>query len=546
MNIPSRPVSRRAFLASGTAAVAAAGLLPGTLRAQTAPAPAGQVIIGITQEPTVFNPLMAGIEVDESIWMQIFTPLWRTAPSGEMEPMLAAEVPTLDNGGISADGLTWTVRLRDNVSWHDGVPFTAEDVKFSLELLNRDDFRAGTRQGHELLSEITVVSPTEIRWTMSRPYAPYLALLCSTYIVPRHIVEAAEDPNIALSAAPVGTGPYKWSSRTSGDSVTLVANPDYFAGGPLIETAIFKYIPEQTSLYAQFRTGQVDITIGTGIPANFYAEASALPGRVVERAPNASIEILMPNLANPALADKVVRQALFKAIDTEGIIDAIYYGVHRPTVSFAPHESWAYNTDIEPHAFDVDGAIALLEAAGWVVGRGGMREKDGVPLAFEISTTTGSALREQAQQLMIQVWEDIGARVAINNMPAAVIWGDFYRQSQFESLLVGTTFRTGSDPDPSNRFLSTAIPAQGGTGANYMQWQNDEADAIMLEAMTIFDQPRRKQLYDRLQEIVRDELPILPIYQYTIIEGRKDTLMGYVPNIYARQNTWNLADWHWA
>lgn len=541
-----RPLTRRSFLAASTAA-AAITVLPGTLRAQTPPdTPTGQVVIGIIQEPTVFNPLQAGIEVDESVWMQVYSPLWMSDSDGNLVPHLATEIPSEDNGGIAEDGTFWTVRLRDDVTWHDGTPFTAEDVAFTLELLNDDNFRAGNRQGHELVSEVTVVSPTEVNWRMSEAYAPYLALLCSTYIVPKHIVSEAADPNLALASAPVGTGPFRWESRTSGDNVTLKANLDYFGEGPYLDTVIFKHIATQTTLYAQFRTGQVDITIGTSIPANNYEEAAALPGVNIELAPNASIEFLMPNLEHPALADKAVRQALYKSIDAESIIDVIFFGLHHPTSSFAPRQSWAYKPDLAPHEFDVEGAIALLEDAGWVPGGDGVREKDDVRLEFELSTTTGNALREQAQQLMIQIWESIGIKVNINNMPAAVIWGDFYRLSQFDSLLVGTTFRTGPDPDPSNGFLSSAIPAQGGAGGNYMQWRNEEADEIMIEAMSTFDQDRRQELYFRLQEIVRDELPILPIYQYSVIEGRKEDLQGYQPNIYARQNTWNLSTWFWS
>lgn len=540
-------MTRRNFLLSTTAAAAAMALsTPGAAFAQSPPAaPKGQVIIGLTQEPTVFNPLMAGIEVDESIWMQIFSPLWVASPEGELQPRLATEIPTEANGGIAEDGLLWTIKLRDDVKWHDGKPFTAEDVKYSLELVNTPNFRAGTRQGHDLITEIVVKGPHELTWRMKKPYAPYFALLCSTYIVPKHLLSVAPDPNTAFANGPVGTGPFVWSERVSGDSITLTANPDYFGDGPYLERAIFKYIPQATALYAQFRTGQIDITIGTGIPANYFKEASGLAGFKVEAVPNASLEIVMPNLENPALKDKVVRQALFAAIDKESIIDAIYYGLHHPTVSFAPRESWAYDTNLKPHVFDIDAANEMLEAAGWEMGSDNVRVKDGVRLEFDVSTTTGSALREQAQQLMIQVWEQIGAKAKIDNKPAAVIWGDFYRQSQFQTLLVGTAFRTGTDPDPSNRFLSTAIPAQGGAGGNYMQWKNEEADKLMIEGIATFDQARRKAIYSRLQEIVREELPILPIYQYTIVEGRKETLMGYSPNINARQNTWNLGEWYW-
>ncbi|WP_159993882.1 peptide ABC transporter substrate-binding protein [Roseomonas sp. 18066] len=539
---------RRALLALG----AGAGLAAAPARAQQAAPPAqgtrkGQVVVGLSQEPTVFNPLMPGIEVDETIWMNVFDTLWYPMPDGSLVPSLATEVPSTTNGGISADGLRWRVKLREGVTWHDGTAFTAEDVKYTLELIVAPGFKSRTRLGHALVRDIEVVGPHEIAWRMESAFAPYMAFLSNTYVVPKHLLAAAADPNTApFNGAPVGTGPFRWDRRVPGDHIQLAANEKYFGKGPFLERAILKYVPDMTALYAQFRTGQVDAIIGTGIPANFVPEAEKLPGRRITRTSSGSLEVLMPNLGQPALADKAVRQALYAGINKKGIIDVIFYGLHKPTESFAPQESWVYNADLPAHRFDLAAANAILDKAGWARGANGMRAKDGVPLAFDISTTTGNALREQSQQLLLQDWSKMGVAAKVNNMPAAVIWGEFYVRSKFQTLLVGTGFRSGIDPDPSNRFASNAIPVKGGSGGNYMQWENAEADRIMVEAQATFDTARRKALYLRLQEIVREELPILPVYQYVTAEGTKSNLMGYAPNINARQNTWNMREWYWA
>ncbi|PWV97803.1 peptide/nickel transport system substrate-binding protein [Hoeflea marina] len=508
--------------------------------------PTGVVVVGLSQEPVSFHPLMPGVEVDEIIWTNIFSSLWVAQPDGSLKPDLAIEVPSVENGGIAEGGLLWTVRLRDDVTWHDGKPFTAEDVKYSLELINQEGFRSRTRVGHSLLGEITVVGPHEISWRMTEAFSPYLALLANTHMVPRHLLEGEADQNsTAFGGQPVGTGPFKWDTRTPGDNITLAANETYHGDGPYLDQAVLKYVPDMTSLYAQFQTGQVDMVIISGIPQNFYAEAKNLPDREVFIAPSGNIELVMPNLDHPALREKPVRQALYYAMNKQVIIDAIYYGVPTVTESFSPRESWAYNPNLPAHVYDPEKANALLDEAGWVRGDGGMRSKDGVPLAFQISTTTGNQLREQVQQFLMQDWAAIGVALSINNMPAAVIWGDFYVRSQFESLLVGTSFRTGVDPDPAARFASTAIPLKGGSGGNYMQWQNAEADALMKEGQASFDQERRREIYHRLQEIVREELPILPIWQYAPVEGYKKGLVGFAPNINQRQNAWNMGSWFW-
>jgi peptide/nickel transport system substrate-binding protein len=549
---PMPAIHRRDLLALGAGGLLAASGV-GSARAQTRPAPpppakpTGQVVVGLSQEPTAFNPLMPGIEVDETVWMQIFNTLWVADPQGNLIPDLAVEIPSEANGGISEGGLAWKVKLRDGVTWHDGTPFTAEDVKYTLELIVAPGFKSRTRVGHALVKDIKVTGPREISWRMEKAYAPYLALLSNTYIVPKHILEKASDPNTApFNGAPVGTGPFKWGTRTPGDNIQLVANEKFHGKGPYLERAVLKYVPDRTALYAQFRTGQVDLIIGTGIPANFYAEAVKLPGRKVMKIPSASLEILMPNLEHPVLKEKAVRQALYASINKQAIIDIIYYGLHIPTESFAPQESWAYNPNLPKQTYDLALANKILDDAGWKRSGSGTRMKNGVPLEFAVSTTTGAALREQCQQLMMQDWAQVGVKMTINNMPAAVIWGDFYTRSKFDSLIVGTAFRTVIDPDPAHRFGSDAIPAKSGAGANQMQWQNADADKLMKAGQETFDQAKRKEIYFKLQELVREELPILPIFQYAPVEGYKEGLIGFEPNVNARQNTWNMGSWYWA
>ena len=120
---------------------------------------------------------------------------------------LVTEVPTVENGGMSADGLNWRLKFKEGIKWHDGTPFTAEDVKFTIELINNPDFRAGRRAGHELVRDIQVVSPTELTWRLEKPYAPYPAILSWTFIVPKHILGKEADPNTSsFNTAPVGTG----------------------------------------------------------------------------------------------------------------------------------------------------------------------------------------------------------------------------------------------------------------------------------------------------------------------------------------------------
>ena len=544
----SRRDTLRMMALTGAAGLVAPNLLGKPAFGQTPPAsPSGRIVVGLSQEPTVFNPLMTKIETDDGVHFSLFDALLRIDPEGVLQPNLAVEVPSQENGGISADGLQWRFRLRDDVRWHDGEPFTAEDVKFTLELITNPDFRAWRTTGHALVRDITVVSPTEITWRMEEAFAPYLSFLTETFIVPKHILEKEADPNAAaFNQAPVGTGAFKWGQRVAGDHIELVANPDYFGEGPYIEQLIFKYIPDVTVLYTQFKSGDVDLVGQTYITPDNYEEARNLPGRVVTLVPKGSVESIYLNLERPQFKDLAVREALYAAIDRQAIIDALYYGVPRTTESFMPQQSFYYNPNLPVQEYNLDRARQILDEAGWLPGPDGIRAKDGVRLSFANSTTSGNHLREQTQQFLQQTFAEIGVEMTISNLPAAVMWGDFWAQSQFDTTMVGITYLIGGDPDVTNRLHSGSIAAQGGRGSNNAQYSNEEVDALLEEGVRTFDPERRREIYHRVQELVRHDLPFLPLFANTAVEGHKEGIEGVVPNVNMRTKSWNAAAWYWA
>ncbi|WP_213880791.1 peptide ABC transporter substrate-binding protein [Pseudomonas sp. dw_358] len=506
-----------------------------------------QMVIGFSQEPTVFNPHLLHIEVDEGIYYGVFDPLFRVTPDGTFEPMLAVEVPTVANGGISADGLQWKIKLRDGVTWHDGKPFTANDVKFTLDLLVDPKFRSWRRTGHELVRDLKVVSPTELTWRMDKPFAPYAAILSDTFIVPEHLLGPVEDKNSApFNNAPIGTGPFKWSRRVAGDFIELTANTQYFGKGPYLEKMIFKYIPDLTVLYTQFNTGDIDVAGLQWITLDHYEEAKKLPGKTVTAFNASTVETFAFNLGKPQFKDLAVREALYMAVDKATILSALYYGLPSPTETYIPLQSYYHNPDLPKHEFNVAKANAKLDEAGWKKGADGIRAKDGVRLAFSNSTTAGNHLREQMQQFLQQSFKDIGVDMSISNLPPAVMWGDFWMMSQFESSVVGLDFLTAADPDTSDYFRSTAVPAKGGSGQNTWQYQSPEVDALLTEGAQQFAPETRRATYFKLQEVVRRDLPFLPLFPFTEVRGHKVGIDGVIPNVNVRIDTWNVADWRWS
>jgi peptide/nickel transport system substrate-binding protein len=546
--MPERPgftLSRRRLLVTTAALGAASVARPRALFAQTKPKPSGQVVIGFSQEPTVFDPRLAHIEVDDGVYMALFSPLWAVDPKGNLLPRLAAEVPTVANGGISADGLTWTIKLRNGVTWHDGTPFTADDVKFSIESVIAPGFPAYSRTGHEFVENIQTPAPDRITWTMKKPFAPYLSILAWFFIVPKHKLEGQQPLSETFVQHPIGTGPFKWQERVSGDHITLTANESYFGDGPLLASAIYKYIPDLTVLFTQFRTGDIDYIGLQGISADHYDEAEKFADRTVVKAPLSFIECFYFNLGLPQFQDRAVRQALYLGYDKDSIIQQLYYGIPVPSESYLPQQSWAFNPNLPKHEYNPDKAKQMLDAAGWKPGAGGIREKNGVKLSFSNSTTAGNHLREQVQQLLQQDFQDLGVAMTIKNLPPAVMWGDYWIKSHFETAIVGLDFMVGPDPDASDYLSSASIAAKTGSGQNTMQYDSPVVDQLLLQGATTIDQAKRVPIYQKLQAVLRDDLPFLPQHQYVEIEGTKSKLVGFVPNINVRTNTWNLETWHW-
>ena len=541
-------MTRREAVFAGAAsfALASLGLPASAPGAIPAARPTGQAILGFSQEVTVLHPLMTANEVDQGVWWNLFSPLWMIDNQGRFVPVLAKSVPTVENGGISVDGLTWRVELRSDVKWHDGRPLTAEDVRYSIGLMKNPAFRARNRTAFEYITTVGVAGDHVITWHLKEPYAPMASVLSWTFIVPAHILSQDPDPNSPkFAAAPVGTGPFRFVSRKTGDYLILEANRQYFGKSPGLNRLIFKYVPDLNAMYTQFKTGEIDYIGLQGIPANFYEEATALRGRRVHAAPKAAVENLTLNLAHPALADKTVRKALNIAIDREAICAFIYYGVPRPANNYLVPSHWAYNHNLPIPEYNPKKAAAMLDQAGWVRGSDGIRVRKGVRLSFTNSTITGNHVRVQTQELIADEFKKIGVEMLIKNKVAAVLWAEFWRNSEFDSLMTAPTYTIASDPDVTHRFGSRAIPKETKSGSNVSQYKNAAVDTLLARGRQEYNIAARKEIYAKVQELIMDDLPFLPLFNLVEIEGTKAGLDGYAANVNALANSWNAASWRW-
>jgi peptide/nickel transport system substrate-binding protein len=504
------------------------------------------IILAQTQEPAQFNPLLyvnAGVDtVPEAC---CFDALWDVNERGEFIPNLAVEVPNQESGRISADGKVWKIELKRGVKWHDGHPFTSKDVEFTYKTIINPKVAVRSRSGMDLIKEFKVVDAHNIEITLIKPYSPFIWAWQDMHIVPAHILSKVPDINTAkFNTQPIGTGPFLFVERTPGSHAVYKRNPAYHRGAPKLEKFIHKYVPDQTVLFTQFKTGEIDVLGTQGIPQERVAEAKKLAERDVMYTPIPNVEFIYFNCGKPQFTDPRVRRAIYIAIDKQKWIDQIYYGTIKRTLSYMHTDHWAYNTNLKDPGYDPRKAAEMLDAAGWKVGSSGIREKDGVKLQFTMSTTAGNKAREQAQQLIQQNLKDINVVMEIKNMPASVVWGEYTIKSKFDTLVVGWNLPVGVDPDYTARTHSKQIPAKYGQGSNYVQYENPTVDKLLEDGTTTTDRAKRKQIYAKIQEILLEDLPFAPIFGKAFHMGKKASVGGYKVNPYTPDQQWNVQDWY--
>ncbi|NOZ29812.1 MAG: peptide ABC transporter substrate-binding protein [Chloroflexi bacterium] len=549
---------------------------PAEEKAEEAAAPAeegpkrgGVITFALYQEPEILNPHIctqtACDEVNEFI---LESPLG-VDPDGNFFPILAKEVPSAENGGVSDDGLTITVRFKEGIKWSDGEPFTADDFKFTWEAIMHPESGAVSTTGWRDIESIETPDDYTAVIKFKQFYAPYLALLTAE-IIPRHATgDPANMPKWDFNWHPIGTGPFMMTEWVSGDHITLVRNPNYREAPekPYLDGVNIIITPSREVGKALIKTGDIDILwdlVEADIP-----EFENLEGVVLAAPPDTGTERLLLNLADPtidatddplnnphwALGDLRVRQAIQYGIDKAKINDELLYG--KATLGTSEiNLGWA-KCDIPVSEFNPEKARQLLEEAGWVDQDGdGIREcrgcpyaEEGRPLRLKIQTTSGNKLREQVEQLLVEMMRDIGIDLYIENVPSSVLFGSwasgaFRKHGHFDILMYTTSYGIDPQAHMEGYFASWSMPteANGGRGFNYSRWVDEEADAAIKEAGSSPDLEVRKAAYQRLCERIAAGLPHIYLYDRLELNAYRTRLHGWIDNNWMDLG-WNAEDW---
>lgn len=487
----------------------------------------GTALFALLQEPDLMNPLFA-VEGGADLSAGMVTePLLEPKSDGTYEPVLAAEVPTIENGGVSEDGMTVTFRLRDGITWSDGKPLTTEDLEFTFNVIRDPKATTVAQPAFDAVKSVDAKDPHTLVVQMSEVNPQYLDLFST--ILPKHRFDSTvvtnRDP---LARLPLGTGPFVYTEWQSGDHISLERTDEYWRDPelPRLDGITWKITPDRESAITSLVRGEFDSLwwLLSG-DLEVLNEQDADGAVDVESADRPGLPEYLwlnhsdpddPSKPHPVLGDLAVREAVDLAIDRDAIIDTVLDG--HATKEMGLVNSGVYACDYTPPEFDPDAAERILDKAGWVPGDDGVRVKDGVRATLRYTTITGSQSRELYQQMVQEDLGDIGIEVRISNADTNVIFAGYgedgmLAQGDYDIMMSLDGLRV---PDPSEfvqLFTTPVIPGPDNpAGFTYSHWSNPAFDKLANKAATTLDETERKGLYQQACELFDDQLVALPLF----------------------------------
>lgn len=461
--------------------------------AEAEPTTGDMLVVGITEDlDTMFPPSSNSVAASD-VWQHIYWYLMRSEPDFiHFRPGLA------DSFAFSADSLAVTFYIHPGITWHDGHPFTADDVVFAHEVCKAPEINWSAASWLDHITGVEAVDSLTVRYHFDERYMYQVLDANVCYPLPEHIlgdVPFEEMPNHEIARRPVGNGPFRFVSWTPNQSVVLEANPDFALGRPYLNRVTFRIVPESTNLATQVQNGQVDLWPRFS-PISLYPQFEQDPDVRVESYPGRSYTYLAYNTKDPLFEDRRVRQAITMGIDRQRIVDALLYG--QGSVGTQPMIStiWAHDPTIEPYPFDPDSARALLEAAGWTDSDGdGIRDRDGRPFSFRLKTNSNNRLRVDIVTIVQEQLRAVGVEVR----PDPLEFNTFIDQlldHDYQAAVGGWVVGIKAELTPTF-----------GTGElfNFVQAENARLDSLIAAAQSELDREEARRIWGEAQRLIVDE-----------------------------------------
>jgi len=523
----------------------------------------GTATITFTQEPDNLNPLyttmfFSGITRD--FWLKA---LWSFDENNQPVPELAAEIPSAENGGVSADGKTLTIKLREDINWSDGTPITADDFVFTYEMIMSDKNIVQTRYPYEdYVESVEAQDPQTIVVHFKEPFAAWLTNIFSGSpsagqgVLPKHVLQPVFDAegtidNAEWNKAPtVGAGPFVFSEWESGSHIIFKANPNW-STPPKLEQIFIRIVPDDAAQEAAIIAGDTDI--GVFLSSDQIEKLEAGGNVKVVAVASGYTEGWYPNVnpetAHPAMLDVNVRKAIALATDRFTIVkDLLDESINPVSASFWDNNP-PYNSDLKPYPYDPEEAKRLLDAAGWVDSNGdGTRDKDGVELVLRY-ITNDRELRKNVQAVVTQQWSLVGIGADLQNYSSDMYFNGYNDNGpQAQGLYdIAEYSDVGSFPDPesSSDWLCDQISsADNPDGLNWQGYCNPKMDELLKEQATTLDTAKRIDFYKQIQQLMYDEVIFIGMWKDPDLWSVNSRLQNVT--LSGASPFWNAQEWETA
>ncbi|MFN2528834.1 MAG: peptide ABC transporter substrate-binding protein [Candidatus Baltobacteraceae bacterium] len=505
----------------------------------------GVLRVALYISPNTLNPILTSATGESLITRLVADPLVDVDPKGNEVAVLAAQVPTLQNGGISKDGLTYTYKLRQNVKWHDGAPFSSADVKFSWHaVMNRANNVASVR-GYDQVQSVDTPDKYTIVFHLKKPFAPFVDTIFSEsdapyQVIPEHLLGKFKNLNQnPYNAEPIGTGPFKFAKWVRGDRIELVANADYFLGKPKLDKIILKILPDANTEATQIRDHEIDLL--PELPGLQYRDLRTAPDVQIVSTESPQWEGIAYNASRAPLNDSLVREAISYGVDKKKIMDETQFGAATPGTESIPSYSWAYNPNVLRYDYNPEKAKALLDQAGWKPGSDGVRIKNGQRLSLLFIVAQGSSAAQTIATLAQAQLKPIGVETLMKSYSYTMLYatmaqGGILNGGKYDLAIYAWVY--GADPDDSSSFLCQYIPP---TGNNVFRYCDKQFDALEQQALSHPDRAVRKAAYAKAQELMAKDNPADFLFYRKQLAAINPDLKGYDPN--GITASWDAYNW---
>lgn len=471
-------------------------------RTRGKPAAGGTVVIGLLSDPKTLNPLVAASIESRNIIDLLFLKLL-----DEQSDFVSFEPELADHWEFSADSLSITFVLRKDVVWADGVPVTADDVRFTWQLEMDTLVAWPTRSVKERIADVEVIDDHTVRFRFSNRYPYQLMDANDGVILPKHVLESVPRDRFGASEFgrhPTGNGPFKLARWESEQFIELERNPRYHERGlPHLDRVVFRIVPDMTTLVTQLKSGEIDCLESLPLDAVSDIKANHPEIRIYTYMSRQHVFVAW-NLRNPLFGSPDIRRALAMAVNTDEMIRTLWGGMARASDSPMHPILWAHDPSMTPIPFDPEKVRAVLAGNGWVDRDGdGVLEKNGRRFEFEMISNQGNQLRADIMTMTQEYLRRVGVKVT----PRTFEWNTFVQRitrGDFDSCVLG--WKAATRADLTDLWRSSSSPP---SGYNIPRYQNAAVDSLIDLAKNSLDMPTARRLWYQCQRIICDDQPIL-------------------------------------